>query len=236
MEIRLQKFLADCGVASRRQSEKFIVEGRVKVNGEIKTELGLKINSNEDVIEVDGEVLRKKDEKVYIMLHKPEGYITSVKDQFDRPTVINLIDLKERIFPVGRLDYETSGLLLMTNDGELTYKLTHPKHEVKKVYIAKVIGNPTTDSLNQFKNGLYIDGYKTAKANVFKVKEDHKYTSLKIEIIEGKNRQVRKMCEAIGHKVVNLKRISTGDLKLNDLKKGEYRFLTREEIQYLYSL
>ncbi len=236
MEIRLQKFLADCGVASRRQSETIITDGRVKINGEIINKLGAKINANEDEVSVDGTVLKTTKQKIYIMLHKPEGYITSVKDQFDRPTVMSLIDLKERLFPVGRLDYETSGLLILTNDGELTYKLTHPKHEVKKVYIAKVIGHPTEESLTQFKNGLYIDGYKTAKANVFKVREDNKYTSLKIEIIEGKNRQVRKMCEAIGHKVVNLKRISTGELKLNDLKKGEYRYLTKNEVDYLYSL
>ncbi len=236
METRLQKFLAECGVASRRKSEQIILDGRVTVNNNKVTELGVKVNDVEDIIKVDNVVVSKKKDNIYIMLHKPEGYITSVKDQFDRVTVLDLIDLEERVFPVGRLDYETSGLLILTNDGELTYKLTHPKHEVKKVYIAKVIGSPSNKSLEQFENGLYIDGYKTAKAEVVKVNSEENYTSLKITITEGKNRQVRKMCEKIGHRVVNLKRISTGNLKLGDLKKGDYRSLTIDEINYLYSL
>lgn len=236
MEVRLQKYLADCGVASRRKSEEVILNGRVKVNGEVVEELGTKINTKIDVVEVNDKIIKMEERKVYILLHKPEGYITTVTDQFDRPTVLDLIDIEERVFPVGRLDYETSGLLILTNDGELTFKLTHPKHEVKKVYIAKVIGQPSSESLQQFKEGLFIDGYKTSQAEVLIVRKDNKYTSLKISIIEGKNRQVRKMCEAIGHKVANLKRISTGELELGDLKRGEFRYLTQEEIDYLYSL
>ncbi len=236
MEIRLQKYLADCGIASRRKSEEYILNDRIKVNDVIVNTLGVKINSSIDIVKFDDEIVSSDNEKIYIMLHKPEGYITSVDDQFNRETVLDLINIKERVFPVGRLDYETSGLLLLTNDGELTYKLTHPKHEVKKVYIAKVMGHPSEEDLINFRNGLYIDGYKTSKAEVFKVREDNKYTSLKISIIEGKNRQVRKMCDAIGYKVANLKRISTGQLELGDLKKGEYRYLTKKEIDYLLSL
>ncbi len=236
MEIRLQKYLANCGVASRRKSEEYILNGRVKVNDIVVNTLGSKINPEYDIIKVDNNTINMNGEYIYIMLHKPEGYITSVKDQFNRETVLDLINLDKRIFPVGRLDYETSGLLILTNDGTLTFKLTHPKHEVKKRYTAKVIGHPKESSLENFRNGLYIDGYKTSKAEVSKLNEDNKYTTLKITISEGKNRQVRKMCDAIGHKVVTLKRISTGQLELGDLKKGEYRHLTKKEVEYLYSL
>ncbi len=236
MEVRLQKYLADCGVASRRKCEEIILSGRVKVDDITVEELGVKVNPAINVVTLNDTVIKKSEDLVYILLHKPEGYITAVTDQFDRPTVIDLLDIEERVFPVGRLDYETSGLLLLTNDGELTFKLTHPKHEVKKTYLAKVMGHPTEESLEQFRKGLFIDGYKTSKAEVYKTREDEKYSWLKIVIIEGKNRQVRKMCDAIGHKVANLKRLSTGDLELGNLKRGEYRNLTKEEIEYLQNL
>ncbi len=238
MEIRLQKFMADCGVASRRKCEEIILSGRVSVNGEIVDELGTKV-SKKDVVSVNGKVLKPKEENTYILLHKPEGYITTVEDQYDRPTVIDILDdqLQERrLFPVGRLDYDTSGLLLLTNDGELTFKLTHPKHDVKKVYIARVEGVPTEEELRQFRNGLVIDGYKTAKAEIVIAKNDGDFSSLKISIKEGKNRQVRKMCENIGHRVVGLKRIATGELFLGELKRAEYRHLTEEEVKYLKNL
>lgn len=238
MEIRLQKYMAECGVASRRKCEEIILSGRVTVNGEEVTELGTKV-SDKDVVKVNGKVINQIKEHTYILLHKPEGYITTSQDQFDRPMVLDLLSdelQKERLYPVGRLDYDTSGLLLLTNDGDLTNKLTHPKHNVEKVYIAKVIGTPTEDELKTFCDGVVIDGYKTAKSKCIIVKEEGRYSSLKITIKEGKNRQVRKMCEAIGHDVVGLKRIATGSLFLGELKRGEYRRLTKSEVEYLKGL
>ncbi len=237
MLIRLSKYLADAGIASRRKAEQIIESGNVSVNGTVITQLGTKVDTEKDIIKFKGEEIKKQSKFVYIMLHKPEGYITTVKDQFQRPTVMDLIDnIEERVVPVGRLDYDTSGLLLLTNDGELTYKLTHPKHNIEKVYIAKVVGEPTEKQLNEFKNGLVIENYRTSPAKILIVKKEGKYCSLKIAIKEGKNRQVRKMCEAIECPVVALKRIATGKLFLGELKKGEYRHLTKQEIDYLKSV
>ncbi len=236
--IRLQKYMADCGVASRRKCEEIILAGRVSVNDAVVDELGVKVSSG-DVVKVNGRTITPEKEMVYILLHKPEGYITTAEDQFGRPTVLNVLDdelLEKRIYPVGRLDYDTSGLLLLTNDGDLTFKLTHPKHNVEKTYIAKVLGTPTEEELETFRNGVIIDGYKTAKAKCIIVKEDDKFCSLKITIKEGKNRQVRKMCEEIGHRTVGLKRIATGKLFLGELKRGEYRHLTQQEVNYLKNL
>ncbi|MFV0440785.1 MAG: pseudouridine synthase [Lachnospirales bacterium] len=236
--MRLQKYMADCGVASRRKCEEIILSGRVTINDEIASELGIKVAEG-DVVKVNGKVITPSSEHIYILLHKPEGYITTAQDQFDRPTVLNLLSdelIKHRLYPVGRLDYDTSGLLLLTNDGDLTFKLTHPKHNVEKVYIAKVLGKPTEEELIKFRNGVVIDGYKTAKSKCVIVKEEGIHCSLKITIKEGKNRQVRKMCEAIDHKVVGLKRIATGKLFLGELKRGEYRNLTDDEVMYLRNL
>lgn len=237
MQIRLQKFLAEAEVASRRKSEQIILEGRVSVNGKVVTELGTKVDTQDDVVCLDGEVIKIKEELIYIMLHKPEGCVTTAKDQFERETVMDYIkDIDARLYPVGRLDYDTSGLLILTNDGDMTYKLTHPKHNIAKTYIAKVAERPTEDELKRFERGLFIDGYKTAPARIFVAKEDERMVSLKIQIKEGRNRQVRKMCETIGHPVKHLKRIATGKLFLGELKKGEYRYLTDEEIKYLKSM
>lgn len=237
MLIRLQKYLADANIASRRKSEEYILSGRVKVNGNIVTQLGTKVDTFNDIVEVDNKKIVKNEELIYIIFHKPEGCVTTVSDQFERKTVLDYIqDIDARIYPVGRLDYDTSGLLILTNDGELTYRLTHPKHNVEKTYIAKVFGKPTKDEIERFQRGLYIDGYKTAPAKIFVVKSDDNFSSLKIIINEGRNRQVRKMCENINHPVKNLKRIATGKLQLGELKKGEYRLLTKEEIEYLKSL
>jgi len=232
--MRLQKFLAESGVASRRKSEELIKNGFVSVNGEVVTELGVKIEPDKDIVMYRGEVVKSEENLVYIMLHKPEGYVTTAKDQFERATVLDIIsDIEERIYPVGRLDYDTSGLLIMTNDGDLTYRLTHPKHDVEKTYIARVIGVPTDESLEKFREGLMIGDYKTAKAKVEIVKDEGRTCSLRIVIKEGKNRQVRKMCEAIGHKTIALKRIATGKIFLGELKRGEYRDLTMDEVKYL---
>ena len=237
MQVRLQKFLADAGIASRRKAEELILNGQVKVNGVVVTELGTKIDDETDEVLFRDRKVEKEDKLVYIMLHKPEGYVTTAKDQFDRPTVMDLVKgVKERIVPVGRLDYDTSGLLLLTNDGGLTYKLTHPKHVVEKTYMAKLFGRPDQNAVNQLKWGVNIDGRRTAPAKLEIVEDMGKYCMVKIIITEGRNRQVRKMCEAVKHPVAMLKRTGTGKLELGNLPKGKYRYLTEKEIKYLQSL
>lgn len=240
MEERLQKFLAEAGVASRRKAEELIQAGRVQVNGKTVKEMGCKIDPAKDKVTFDGRLVKtEQTKKVYIMLYKPEGYVTTAKEQFGRPAVLDLIHgVKERIFPVGRLDYDTSGLLLLTNDGDLTYKLTHPKHDVDKTYIAKLYGVPDAMDLQKFRRGVVIDGRKTrpAKIQILEKDKDQRYCTVEIIIHEGKNRQVRKMCEAIKHPVAQLKRVATGELQLGDLKKGAYRHLTEKEVKYLQKL
>lgn len=237
MLVRLQKYLAEADVASRRRAEEMILSGRIKVNGNIVTELGTKVDDELDVVEADGKVVRIDRNMVYIMLNKPEGYVTTVHDQFNRPTVLDLVKgVKERIYPVGRLDYDTSGLIILTNDGDMTYRLTHPKHNVAKTYIALVDSEPTAVEIHTFEQGIIIEGRKTARAKLRIMKRDEAGVYLMITIHEGRNRQVRKMCDAIGHPVRKLKRIATGRLTLGSLKKGQWRYLTREEADYLRSL
>ncbi|MGN0133856.1 MAG: pseudouridine synthase [Anaerotignum sp.] len=240
MEERLQKYLAEAGVASRRKAEELIAQGKVKVNGKVVTEMGIKIDpAKDEVTYLDKKVTTKDTKMVYIMLYKPEGYVTTAKEQFGRPAVMDLVKgVKERIFPVGRLDYDTSGLLLLTNDGDLTYKLTHPKHDVDKTYIAKLYGIPDEGALQKFRRGVVIDGKRTkpAKIQIIDKDKDGRFCTAEIIIHEGRNRQVRKMCEAIKHPVAQLKRVATGDLKLGDLQKGKYRHLTEKEIKYLKKL
>ncbi|KXL52560.1 ribosomal large subunit pseudouridine synthase B [Anaerotignum neopropionicum] len=238
MEERLQKFLAEAGVASRRKAEELIAAGKIKVNGKVVTELGTKVDPKKDeVLYLDKEVSKKEVDLVYIMLHKPEGYVTTAKEQFGRPGVMDLVSqIEARIFPVGRLDYDTSGLLLLTNDGELTYKLTHPKHDVDKTYIAKLYGTPDDMDLQKFRRGVFIDGRQTKPAKMQILERGERQSTVEIVIHEGRNRQVRKMCEAIKHPVAQLKRVATGELKLGDLPKGKYRHLTPKEVKYLKSL
>lgn len=234
--MRINKYIASCGVASRRKAEELINEGRVKVNGKIINELSFQVDENNDRVEVDEKLIGLEERLVYIMLNKPEGYVTTVKDQFDRKSVIDLVkDVGERVYPIGRLDYETSGLLLLTNDGDLTYKLTHPKHEVDKTYIATLKGIPTLNEMKNFEKGLYIEDYKTApaKIKVLKKNEEKNYCVCEIKIHEGRNRQVRKMCRAINHPVMNLRRKAMGKIVLKDVEIGQYRYLTQEEIDYL---
>lgn len=231
--MRLQKYLALSGVASRRRSEELIAEGKIKVNNEIITEMGFKVDPERDRIFVDGKEVLPTDEKVYILLNKPTGYITTVSEQFQRKKVTDLINVPQRIFPVGRLDYDTSGLLLLTNDGDLTYRLTHPRFKVEKKYISKIQGIPTKDMIAAFKRGLKIEDYITAPANFKIIKTEGNDALVEITIHEGKNRQIRKMCDAIGHPVITLQRISMGNLALGRLKVGEWRFLSEEEIRYL---
>lgn len=231
---RLQKIIAHAGIASRRDAEKLIADGRVKVNGQVTVELGTKV-SNKDRIEVD-DIPIYKEEPVYYVFHKPERVITAVTDDKNRRVVTDYFpQVKERIYPVGRLDYDTSGLLIMTNDGEFANMLMHPSYEVEKVYVAKVENMPDKMALKQLERGVVIDGRKTepAKVNMLKNKSNQKNAVLEITIHEGRNRQVRKMLEAIGHPVIKLKRERYAFLDLAGLRPGEYRVLRKDEVKQL---
>jgi 23S rRNA pseudouridine2605 synthase len=237
MEIRLQKYLAKCGIASRRVSERLIKEGLISVNNEVITDMGVKIDTKYDVVKYRGKIVKYEKDMVYIMLNKPVGYVTTVKEQFNRPKVTDLIKgIDSRIYPVGRLDYNTSGLIFMTNDGDLTFKLTHPSHEVEKVYLVLVKGIPNKSQMDMLNKGVCIGDYITrpSKSEIIKIEGEN--ALLSITIHEGKNRQVRKMVSAIDHDVIKLKRVAIGELKLGDLKTGSFRYLTAKEINYLKSL
>lgn len=232
-EMRLQKYMAECGVASRRKCEEYIQNGYVKVNGIVENKLGTKINVEKDVIEVFDKIIGRE-KKVYILLNKPVGYVTTVNDEKGRSTVMELIkDVKEKVVPVGRLDMYTSGLLLLSNDGEFVYKVTHPKHETTKTYIVKTHGVPTEKDIEKLKTGVVIDGYTTSPAKVEILLKDKKndISRIWIQIHEGRNRQVRKMCEAVGLSVIALKREGVGNLTCEGLEKGNYRYLTEEEVR-----
>jgi len=233
---RLQKVMAHAGVASRRKSEEIIAEGRVKVNGEIVEEMGFKVNPEQDEIVVDGELIREE-KKRYILLNKPEGYITTVSDPEGRPTVMDLIpDLKQRLYPAGRLDYDSSGLLLMTNDGDLTYKLTHPKKEVDKKYRVLVQGEVCQEDFEKFEAGMIIDGQKTAPAKISNMNYKDEQTQFDIVIHEGRNRQVRRMVKIVGFSVISLKRIAFAFLTLKGVKEGEFRYLSDQEVDKLKNI
>lgn len=238
MEERLQKYMASCGIASRRKCEELILLGKVKVNGNVIEELGFKVNPLKDIVEYDGRVITKEEKKVYIMLNKPEDVITSVKDEKDRKTVIDIVKVNERIFPIGRLDYDSSGLILLTNDGELYNKIIHPRVELDKKYVAVVKGEVSLDDKEKFESGIDIGGYITAPAKLKMLEYSHRkdLSTIEVCIHEGKNRQIRKMCSAINHEVISLKRVSIGNVRLGQLKKGEYRYLNDEEMKYLMSL
>lgn len=235
--IRLQKYMALCGVASRRASEELIKNGQVQVNGKVVLEMGMVVDPLKDKISVDGKVVKPEKNKVYIMLNKPVGIVTSLKDEKGRTVVTDLIDgVDERIYPVGRLDSDTSGLLLLTNDGELAFKLTHPSKRIFKKYIAIVEGLPNKGELERLRNGIKIDGRVTSKAKVKVLKNFGEDSILEIQIYEGRNRQVKKMCEAVDHPVKKLKRIEFGELVLGGLEPGNWRHLNDEEMTFLRSL
>ena len=235
--MRIAKFLAAAGVASRRKCEEIILEGNVKVNGKTVEELGMHVDPERDDIRVNRKKIELKQEKIYIMFNKPVGCVCTCEDDRGRTTVLDYIKgIDERIYPVGRLDFTTEGLLILTNDGDLAFRLTHPSNEVNKRYLAIVDSEITSDDVRKLEKGVFIDGGKTAPAKVKLLKVSPTRTELTIIIHEGRNRQVRRMFEAIGKNVVFLKRISVGDMNLGDLKKGEYRFLTKEEIGYLKQL
>ena len=231
--IRLQKFLANSGVASRRKCEELILEGKVSVNGQIVKELGTKVNPAVDKVEYCGRSVSISNKFVYILLNKPIGYVTTAKDQFNRDSILDLVKVKERVVPVGRLDMYTSGALILTNDGDFVYKVTHPKHEITKTYTVTVRGIIETDAVEKLKNGVEIEDYKTrpAKVKILKTDEEKNISRLEITIHEGKNRQVRKMCEAVGSKVVALHRSKIGDIGVKDLKLGTWRYLKDFEVK-----
>ena len=232
---RLQKYLAECGVASRRKCEEYILQGKVKVNNKIITELGTKINPEKDKVTFEGKEVKKENKKVYILLNKPIGYVTTAEEQFGRDKVLDLVKVKERIVPVGRLDMYTSGALILTNDGEFVYKVTHPKHEITKTYTVTIHGIITKQEVEQLSNGVKIDDYitKPAKVKILKTDEEKDISRIEITIHEGKNRQVRKMCEAISKKVIALHRSKIGNIGVKDLKLGQWRYLKENEVKQL---
>lgn len=237
MEERLQKVLAQAGVASRRSCEELIKQGRVKVNGQVVTELGTKVNATVDQILVDNKSIAQE-EHVYVLLHKPTGVITSMSDPEGRKTVRDLIkQIPQRVYPVGRLDFDTSGLLIMTNDGELANRLAHPSFEMDKVYRAWVKGIPTTESVLRLAKGIKLEDGMTSpgKARILERDASNNRALLELTIHEGRNRQVRRMCQAIGHPVVTLQRIRISFLTLGNLGLGSYRFLQKEEVERLRS-
>lgn len=221
---RLNKYIATCGVCSRRKADELIQSGKVEVNNIVVIELGYKVEEK-DIIKVDGKVISKEEEKVYIMLNKPKGYVTTNSEQFGRKSVLDLIHEKVRIYPIGRLDMYTEGLLLLTNDGEFANRVMHPKNEVDKVYEVTTDKELTKEQVENLEAGVDIGEYVTKKAKVKIISK----TKFEITIHEGKNRQVRRMCEATNIKLLNLKRIKEGKITLGDLKTGKYRYLTEEE-------
>lgn len=232
-KVRLQKYMAEAGIASRRKSEELIAAGKVRVNGKV-AEIGDKINPRTDKVTVSGKKVVKSKKHVYIMLHKPRGFITTMHDEMDRKCVAELIaDVPERVYPVGRLDRESEGLLLLTNDGEFTNALTHPSKHVPKTYRVTVRPDVTKEQLESFENGIEIDGKMTLPAEVRVLDKQEGRVVLEVVIYEGRNRQIRKMCEALGLEVARLKRTKIGSLKLGMLKPGEYRYLNEGEIHGL---
>jgi 23S rRNA pseudouridine2605 synthase len=233
---RLQKVLAKAGFASRRRAEELIRQGKVRVDGKVVTEMGTKVDPKTQDIECEGVTLASQEEKVYILLHKPSGYLSTVDDPQGRPIVTDLLNnIKERVYPVGRLDLDTEGALLLTNDGELAQKILHPSHEVNKTYVATVKGLPGKNKLDALSKGIELEGRKTWPASIEVLKTKAQSATIQITIHEGKKRQVRKMFEAIGHPVLELKRTAYGKLELGELRPGKYRFLTPGDIKFIFN-
>lgn len=235
MEERLQKILAKAGIASRRSAEQLIRDGRIQVNGQVVMEMGCKADPKHDQITCDGKPMAFE-EKMYVLLNKPAGYVTTLSDPQGRPVVTDLLtDIPLRLFPVGRLDLDTEGALLMTNDGELGNSILHPTFEVKKTYEALVAGSPSSDKLNRLEQGIELDGFKTRPAAIRVLKRHKDQTLIEIIIHEGKKRQVRKMFQALNHRVLHLKRTAYGQLKLGTLPLGKYRVLTPDDLKKIFS-
>ena len=236
--MRLQKYMAMCGVAARRKCEEIIASGRVSVNGKIITEMGTQVEEG-DRVELDGVLITLEEEKRYILYHKPAGEVTTVSDDKGRETGMDRFkDFPVRLYPVGRLDYDSEGLLLLTNDGELAQRLTHPSCEVDKVYLARVTGNPSNAAIDRLRRGVFMEGdeRRTYPAQVRVVRDESLYSDIVVSIHEGRNRQVRRMFDAVGHKVLLLRRICFGTLELGDLRRGEWRELTKAEVSELQKL
>ncbi len=232
---RLQKFLAECGVASRRESEKLIAEGRVTVNG-VVAEVGASVDPESDEVAVNGKAV-KKDGKVYVLLNKPSGVVTTVRDTHERKTVIDCIEgVRARIFPVGRLDMDVTGALLLTNDGELAHRLAHPKFGVEKVYTAWVEGIMTDETARKLAEGVQLEDGMTAPAKVKILSKPKNTTRVRLTLGEGRKREVKRMCEAVGHAVLSLRRISIAGMGVSELRTGEWRYLTESEVAHLYKL
>lgn len=235
MEERLQKYLAECGIASRRKCEEYIIQGKVQVNGRTITELGVKVNPEKDKITFEGKNVKQEERKVYILLNKPIGYVTTSDEQFGRDKVLDLVKVRERVVPVGRLDMYTSGALILTNDGDFVYKVTHPKHEITKTYTVTVKGIIKNEEVEQLRKGVKIDDYTTrpAKVKILKTDEEKDISRLEITIHEGKNRQVRRMCESVGRRVIALHRSKIGNIGVKDIELGKWRYLKDFEVKTL---
>lgn len=235
MEERLQKYLAECGIASRRKCEEYILQGKVQVNGKTITELGVKVNLEKDKITFEGKNVKQEERKVYILLNKPIGYVTTSDEQFGRDKVLDLVKVRERVVPVGRLDMYTSGALILTNDGDFVYKVTHPKHEITKTYTVTVKGIIKNEEVEQLRKGVKIDDYTTrpAKVKILKTDEEKDISRLEITIHEGKNRQVRRMCESVGRRVIALHRSKIGNIGVKDIELGKWRYLKDFEVKTL---
>ena len=231
-EIRLQKYIANAGITSRRKAEDLILQGKIQVNGKVVTELGTKITPKLDKVMYNGKVVKEESKYVYILLNKPIGYITTSKEQFGRDSVMDLVKVKERIVPVGRLDMYTSGALILTNDGNFVYQVTHPKHEIDKTYTVTVKGIVTDEEVGRLRKGVKIDDYvtKEAKVKILKIESEKNQSRLEITIHEGKNRQIRKMCEAINHNVLALHRSKIAGIGVKDLSLGKWRYLNEREV------
>lgn len=236
MEERLQKYLANAGVDSRRKCEQYILDGKVKVNGETVQELGRKINPETDEIIFNGKKIEIKENKTYILLNKPIGYVTTMKEQFGRDKITDLVHTKERLVPVGRLDMYTSGAIILTNDGDFIYKITHPKNEITKTYTVTLKGQVSDEEIDKLRCGVVLDdGFKTSPAKAKRIMEDKENNKTRLEIVihEGKNREVRRMCEAIGKKVLALHRSKIGKINLDGLSIGKWRYLREDEVKSL---
>lgn len=229
----MHKFLADAGLASRRKCEELISQGRIEVDGQVVRTPGTKISGSEK-IKADGKEIKLKQKRIYILLNKPVGYISTAKDQFSRKTVIDLVGMvKERVYPVGRLDYDTSGLIILTNDGDFANKMMHPKHQTQKVYRAEIMGRLDGNDISRLQNGLELEGFTTAPSKIRIVDDSSTNSIVEITMHEGKNRQVRKMFASLKHPVLHLKRVAIGSVRINDLEEGKWRYLSKKEVEQL---
>lgn len=235
MKIRLQKIIADAGIASRREAEKLILEGCVSVNGKIITELGFKADPVEDYIKVNGKLIKRNEKIIYIAFNKPKQVMCTTSDPEGRETIYDIIKkkIKERVWPVGRLDYHSEGLIILTNDGELTLRLTHPKYKVEKVYEVKVKDIPSEDKIDKLRKGVYLEDGKTLPCEINFIKKTRENSWYSVVLREGKKQQIRRMFMRIGHPVMKLKRVAIGPLKLGKLPIGDYRYLTEKEVREL---